>query len=94
MIETIERSYEVEMDELLGGIVKVKLSLCIIKHYARETNGEVEVQLHTLVPSALYADGWSLLCPDYFTRREKQPATHWIGLNWMGGPQTWSRQTG
>jgi hypothetical protein len=53
MIEPIEWNYVVEVDELLRGIVKVKLSLCVIKSHARKTNGEVEVQLHTFVTSAL-----------------------------------------
>jgi len=61
--------------------VKVKLCLCLIKHHARKTNGEVEVQLHTFVTSAIYAGEWSNLGPDHFTRREKHPATHWIGLD-------------
>jgi len=68
MIETTEWSYEVELDELLGGIVKVKLSLCLIKHHARKT-------------SAIYAGEWSILGPGHFTRREKHPGTHWIGLD-------------
>jgi len=55
------------VDELLREIVKVKLSLCVTEHHARETNGELEVQIHTFVTSALYAGEWSILCPGHFT---------------------------
>ena len=68
--------------------MKVKLSLCLIKHHTRKTNGEEKVQLHTFVTSELYGDEWSVFCLGYFTRREKHPATHWIGLDCMVGPET------
>jgi hypothetical protein len=33
---------------LAGNLDKIKLSLCLIKHYAMKTYGGVDVQVHTL----------------------------------------------
>ena len=39
--------------------LKVKLALCLIKHYIVKAYGEVEVLFHTISPSALDGGGWS-----------------------------------
>jgi hypothetical protein len=51
---------------------KVKLSLVRIKHHVMY--GGMEVQLNSLLTSALYEGEWSASAPG-----EKAPGTHWRG---------------
>jgi hypothetical protein len=49
------------------GVYKVSL-MTLTNHHAMKTYGELEVQAHALLTSALDADdGWSLSRPDSFT---------------------------
>jgi hypothetical protein len=45
--------------------------------------GEMEVQLHALLTSALVEGEWSAWHPGQFIPRERAPGTHWIG-GWVG----------
>jgi hypothetical protein len=58
---------------------KVKLSLCLTKHYAMKTYGWVDVQIHVLLSSALVRDEWLASRPGRFIPRIRVPGTHWIG---------------
>jgi hypothetical protein len=65
-------------------MVKMKLSLCLIKYYAMKTYRGVEVYLHVFLNSAL--DGgewWVSFVPRPLYLRERAPGTHWIG-GWVG----------
>jgi hypothetical protein len=57
-----------------SGNVKVKLSLCLTKHYAKKAYGGVDV-----LTSALAGGEWSASCPGHFSPGERAPGTHWIG---------------
>jgi len=49
----------------------------------------MEVQLHTFLTTALDGGEWSASHPSYYTPRERDPGTHWIG-GWVGpraGPE-------
>jgi hypothetical protein len=41
--------------------------------------GEVDVQIHIFLASALAGGEWSASCPGRFTPREGARGTHWIG---------------
>jgi hypothetical protein len=62
---------------------KVKLSLCLTKHYAVKTYWEMEVELYAFLISALGGGEWSASRPGRFTLRVRAPGTHWIG-GWAG----------
>jgi hypothetical protein len=57
---------------------KVKLSLCLIKHYAIKTYGGVDVKSHIFLTPALVGEEWSASCSGPFTS-----GTHLIG-DWVG----------
>jgi hypothetical protein len=48
--------------------------------------GEVDIQIHVFLTSALVGGEWSASRPDRFTPEERAPGTHWIG-GWVG-PRT------
>jgi hypothetical protein len=56
----------------------VKLTLCLIKHYAMKTWGSEGIASPFLT-SALVGGEWSASCPYHFTPREGVPGTHWRG---------------
>jgi hypothetical protein len=62
---------------------KVKLSLCLTKHYAMNTYGGVVVQIHVLLPSALIGGEWSASRLCRFIPGKRAPGTNWIG-GWVG----------
>jgi hypothetical protein len=41
--------------------------------------GEVDVQTHVFLTSALVGGEWSASLPGRYTPRERAPGTHWIG---------------
>jgi hypothetical protein len=41
--------------------------------------GEVDVQIHIFLTSALAGGEWSTSCPGRFTPGERTPDTHWLG---------------
>jgi hypothetical protein len=65
---------------------KIKLSLCLNKHYAMKTYGEVKVQIHSYFTSTLDRDEWSVSRPGRFTPREKPPNTHSKEAGWTPEP--------
>jgi hypothetical protein len=44
-----------------------------------KTYGEVDVQIHIFLISALTGGEWSASCSGRFTPGERAPGTHWIG---------------
>jgi hypothetical protein len=50
--------------------MEVKLSLCLTKHYAMKTYGEVDVYVHFFLSSALVGGEWSASHPCRFTPEE------------------------
>jgi len=50
---TANKSFENVSKFKYLGITKVKLSLCLIKHLAMKTYGEIATQLHAFLTSAL-----------------------------------------
>jgi hypothetical protein len=65
---------------------KVKLSVCLTKHYAIKAYGGLGVYIHVFLTSALVGREWSASLPLRFTPRQEAPGTHWI-RGWMG-PRT------
>jgi len=63
--------------------VKVKLSLCLIKHHDIKIYGGDEVQFQVFLTSAVDAAKWSASRSDRFTPGKTAPGTRWIG-DWMG----------
>jgi hypothetical protein len=67
---------ELNFDNISGTVklenVKVKLSLCLTKYHSMRTYGEVEVQRHAFLTSALYRCEWSHLHPSHFTPEKSQ----------------------
>jgi hypothetical protein len=57
----------------------VNLSLCLTKHYAVKTHGEVDVETHVFLTSALVGGERSASSPRSFTPGESAHSTHWIG---------------
>jgi hypothetical protein len=66
---------------LNAGKVKVKLSLC--SNYVMKAYGELDIQIHIFLTSALVGGEWSASCLCGFTPREMYPGTHWLG-GWVG----------
>jgi hypothetical protein len=68
--------------------VKVKLSLCLIKHHAMKAYS---------LTSALHGGEWSASRPGRFNPRERAPGTHWIGTQykWVLGAwgYNWATQS-
>jgi hypothetical protein len=62
---------------------KVKLSLCLIKHYAMKVHGGVDAEIHISLTSVLVGGEWSVSRHGCFTPGERAPSTHWIG-GWVG----------
>jgi hypothetical protein len=62
---------------------RIKLFLCLTKHYAMETYGGVDVQIHKFLTSELDGSDWSVSRPVRFTLWEKSRVIHWIG-GWVG----------
>jgi hypothetical protein len=62
---------------------KLKLFFCLIKHHAKNTNGEVEVPLHAFLSSTLDGIIWSASRPGRFTFGQRTLGNHWMEL---GGP--------
>jgi hypothetical protein len=61
----------VTLQSPVSEVKKVKLSLCLTKHYAMKACGGVA--------SALVGSEWSDSRPGRFTFRGRAPGTHWIG---------------
>jgi hypothetical protein len=68
-------------------IVKVKLSLGLTMYHAMKTNGEVKVQFHTFLTSALDGGEWSATCPVLFTPGD---SPQYPLDRRLGGPESWS----
>jgi hypothetical protein len=62
---------------------KVKLSLCLTKHYAMKTYWEWRYSSTHSLTSTLDGGEWSASRPGRFTPKERAPGTHWIG-GWVG----------
>jgi hypothetical protein len=60
-------------------LTKVKLSLCLTKHYTMKTSEGVEVYLHAFLTSALFGSEWSVSHPGNITSRERAQGIHLIG---------------
>jgi hypothetical protein len=58
----------------LIGKVKESYPWCLAKHHAMQTNGGVEVQIHTLLTSALGSE-WSASRPGHFTPDGRTPVS-------------------
>jgi hypothetical protein len=76
------RSLSETLHKVVKGKGKVKLSLCLIKHYAMKAYEGVDVQIHIFLTSALDGGEWSASRPGSFTPGERAPATHLIG-SWV-----------
>jgi hypothetical protein len=61
----------------------MKLSLCLVKYHAMKTYVGMEVQLHTLLTSAIDGGKWSVSRPGRFIPSEGLPVTRGIG-GWVG----------
>jgi hypothetical protein len=72
-------------EEIAHDWIQVKLSLCLIKHNAINTDGGEEVQLHAFLSSALDRGKWSASLPGRFTPGSTYP------LRRLGVPQSRSR---
>jgi hypothetical protein len=59
--------------------VKVRMSLCLISSHAMKMYEGMEVQVHAFLTSELGGGEKSGSCLSYFTKKEKNPSTHWIG---------------
>jgi hypothetical protein len=71
--------FRIFKSRLAGRPIKVKLSLCLIKHYATNAYGRVDVQIHIFLTSELASH------PGRFTPpRGKSPR---YPLDRLGGPQ-------
>jgi hypothetical protein len=66
--------------------LKVKLSLCLTKHYAMKTYWEWRYSSRRSLTWALAKGKWSASRLCRFTHREEIPSTNWIG-DWVG-PRT------
>jgi hypothetical protein len=55
--------------------VKRKLSLCLIMHFYMKAYGQVEIQLHSFLTSALGADEWLASRPHRFIPEERVSAS-------------------
>jgi hypothetical protein len=67
-------------------ISKVKLSLCLTKHYAIKSVWWSVCRDPQFLDLGTSCNKWSALHPDRFTPGERAPVTHWIG-GWVG-PRT------
>jgi hypothetical protein len=65
--------------------VKVKLSLCLVKHHVKNMYSEVEVQLHVLA-SALDGGEWWISLPGRFIPSQKPPVTIGQKVGWAPEP--------
>jgi hypothetical protein len=64
-------------------VKNIKMIICLTKHYAKKTYGEMDVQIHVFLTSALVGGGWSDSRHDRFILGERAPSTLWIGV-WIG----------
>jgi hypothetical protein len=60
----------------------VKLSLCLTKHCALKTYGEVDVQSQIFLISALGGDEWSASCPGGFNQAYEPPVPNVQEAGW------------
>jgi hypothetical protein len=60
----------------VGDNVKVKLSLCLIKHHGMKKYVGVEIYFHTFLTSILDGSEWSASHQGIFTPGENVPDTH------------------
>jgi hypothetical protein len=51
-----------------------------------KTNGEVVVQIHILLTSAVVSGEWSASRPYRFTPGERAPVPRWIEVGWVPEP--------
>jgi hypothetical protein len=58
-----------KLSDLEAVKIKVKLSLCLTKHYAMKTSGGVDVKIHAFLTTALVGE-WSASRSCRFTPRE------------------------
>jgi hypothetical protein len=58
---------------------KVKLSLCLTKHYAMKTYEAMHVNIYAFLTSALVGGEWSATRPGLFAPRERAPCCNLIG---------------
>jgi hypothetical protein len=61
--------------------VKVKLSLCLIKHHAMKMYKGVEVWLRAFIISALDGRERTASHPGHFIPGERAPGTNWIAAD-------------
>jgi hypothetical protein len=59
------------------------LSLCSTKHYAMETCGAANVELHVVLALALVGGEWSASRPGALASGKEPPGTHCTG-SWVG----------
>jgi hypothetical protein len=64
----------------------------LIKHRAMKTSGEVEVQLHTFITSAIQGGEWSCSRHSHFIPGLRALGTHW--MKGLVGPQSRSGRCG
>jgi hypothetical protein len=61
---TVFGEEDAEENSFTQRLKEVMLSLCLIKHHAMKTCGEVEVSLHTFFTSSLDRGEWPVSRPD------------------------------
>jgi hypothetical protein len=59
--------------------VKIKLSLCFIRHYIKKTYVQAEQQLYAFLILLLDRDEWSVSRPGRFALEDRARGTDWIG---------------
>jgi hypothetical protein len=70
----------------------MKLSLCLIEHYASKKYGGVDVKIHDSLNSVLVRGEWSVLCHSRFSSPGKGPLCQLDKM--LGSPQSWSGRYG
>jgi hypothetical protein len=65
---------------------KVKLTLCLTKHYAMKTYGGVDVYIHVFLTLAQVGDEWSASCLCRFTSGKEPSVPIKLEAGWATKP--------